>query len=152
MDIRTIPVNRINPAPYNPRQDLKPGDHAYDNLKRSILEFGAVEPLVWNQRTNTLVGGHQRLKVLQELGYEQVEVVVVDLPLEKEKALNLALNKIQGGWDDDKLSRLLEELTALPDFDVSVSGFELPEISELLDRQEEVREDEFDFEAAVESI
>ncbi len=152
MNIRTVPVEQINPAPYNPRQDLQPGDPAYEQLKRSLLTFGPVEPLVWNQRSGTLVGGHQRLKVLRELGHQDVEVVVVDLPLDKEKALNLALNKIQGAWDDDKLATLLEELTRLPDFEVSLTGFDLPEISALFDRQQDLQEDEFDVEAGVAAI
>lgn len=152
MEIRRIPVSQLDLAHYNPRLDLKPGDPAYEKLKRSITEFGYVEPLVWNQRTGHLVGGHQRLAVLRDLGYEEAEVVVVDLPLEKEKALNLALNKIQGDWDEAKLAALLEELTLIPDFDVGLTGFELPEISELLDQQKESPEDDFDVEAAVAAI
>ncbi len=152
MDVQKVKISQINPAPYNPRLDLKPGDLAYEKLKRSLSEFGYVEPLVWNKRTGHLVGGHQRLKVLRDLGYEEAEVVVVDLPLEKEKALNLALNKIQGDWDEVKLAALLAELTQIPDFDIGLTGFELPEISELLDQQKESPEDDFDVEAAVASI
>jgi len=152
MEIRKIPVSVINPAPYNPRLDLKPGDPAYEKLKRSLTEFGCVEPLVWNQRTGNLVGGHQRFKVLCEQGVQEVEVSVVDLPLEREKALNIALNKIQGDWDEGKLAALLEELTHVPTLDVSLTGFDLPEISELLDQQEALRADDFDVEAAVAAI
>ncbi len=152
MKIQKVSVTEINPAPYNPRLDLKPGAPSYEKLKRSIAEFGCVEPLVWNQQTGNLVGGHQRFKVLLEQGITEVEVSIVDLPLEREKALNLALNKIQGGWDEQKLAALLEELSRVPDFDVGLTGFDLPEISELLDRQKETEEDDFDFEAAVESI
>jgi DNA modification methylase len=152
MNIQTIPIANINPAPYNPRLDLKPGDRAYEQLKGSITQFGYVEPLVWNKQTQTLVGGHQRFKILRELGYDQVEVVVVDLPLEKEKALNLTLNKVRGEWDNDKLASLLVELKELPDFDVSLTGFDLPEITELLDQQQRQEEDDFDVEAAVEAI
>ncbi|MHC5035376.1 MAG: hypothetical protein ACYTFZ_10105, partial [Planctomycetota bacterium] len=104
MEIRSVPISRLNPAPYNPRKDLRPGDPEYEAIKRSILEFGCVDPLVWNRRTGNLVGGHQRLKVLQnDLGAEEADVSVVDLPPEREKALNVALNKIQGDWDKDKL-------------------------------------------------
>ena len=152
MNIRHIPIDQINPAPYNPRVELKPGTLAYEQLKRSLSEFGCVEPLVWNQQTGHLVGGHQRLAVLRELGYEEVEVVVVDLPIEREKALNIALNKIQGDWDEAKLATLLEELSTVPDFEVGLTGFELPEISELLDQQKELLEDDFDVEAAVAAI
>ncbi len=146
MEIRKIAINEVNTVAYNPRSDLKPGDAEYEKLKKSIDAFGLVEPLVWNKRTKSLVGGHQRLKVLIAAGHEDVEVSVVDLSLEKEKALNLALNKIQGFWDNDKLAILVEELTKIPDFDMSITGFDMPEVSEILDSLEDAREDEFDIE------
>jgi hypothetical protein len=92
--LERIAARRINPAPYNPRLDLKPGDPDYEKLARSVDEFGLVEPLVWNRRTGNLVGGHQRFKILLARGVKEVDVSVVDLPLEREKALNVALNKI----------------------------------------------------------
>ena len=152
MEIKKIRVSEINPAPYNPRKDLRPGDAEYEELKRSIESFGYVDPIIWNRRTGNLVGGHQRLKILIEQGAEEVEASIVDFPLEKEKTLNLALNKIQGGWDEDKLAVLLDELSKMPDFDVGLTGFSLPEISEILDRYAESKEDDFDFDAAVEAI
>ena len=94
MKIETVPVSKISPAPYNPRKDLKPGDAEYEKLKRSMEAFGCVEPLVWNRRTGHLVGGHQRFKVLCAQCVETIEVSVVDLPIEQEKSLNIALNKI----------------------------------------------------------
>ena len=96
MKLQTIEIDKINPAKYNPRKDLKPGDAEYEKLKKSITEFDMVEPLILNKRGNVLIGGHQRLKVLKEMGRKEVEVSVVDLPPAKEKALNLALNKISG--------------------------------------------------------
>ena len=134
MLIQPIKINEINTAEYNPRVSLKPGDSEYEKLKNSIKTFGYVEPLVWNKRTGTLVSGHQRLAVLKEEGFEEVEVSVVDLPLEQEKALNLALNKIRGDWDEEKLASLIEELSKTPEFDMGLTGFDAPEISELLDR------------------
>lgn len=131
MEIRKIPIEKIDPAYYNPRKDLKPGDPEYEKLKRSISEFDLVEPLVWNKKTGRLVGGHQRLKVLKELGYTEIEVSVVDLPEEKEKALNIALNKIQGDWDYEKLKNLLEELDT-GDFDLELTGFDMEEIEDLM--------------------
>jgi len=132
MLIQRVPISHINPAPYNPRKDLQPGDAEYEKLHRSLDEFGMVEPLVWNQRTRNLVGGHQRLKVLVAAGETEVDVSVVDLPPEKEKALNVALNRIQGAWDEAKLAALLDELTKIPDFDIELTGFDLPEVEELL--------------------
>jgi len=110
MNIEKIPTSKINPAPYNPRKNLQPDDLEYKKLLRSIDEFDCVQPLVWNCRTGNLVGGHQRLKVLIARGDKEVLCSIVDLPPEKEKALNLALNKISGDWDEDKLATLLDEL------------------------------------------
>jgi len=131
MEIRKIPVKQINPATYNPRKDLKPGDAEYERLKLSIDEFGLVEPLVWNEDTGNLVGGHQRLKILLEQGVNEVEVSVVHLDLEHEKALNVALNKIQGEWDEDKLTELLKELST-SDINMALTGFGEDEIEELI--------------------
>jgi len=111
MIIRTVPIEDINPAPYNPRKDLRPGDEEYEKIRKSIEEFDLVEPLVWNDYNKRLVGGHQRFKVLKGKGIKEVEVSVVHIEEEKrEKALNLALNKVQGEWDDEKLRVVLTEL------------------------------------------
>lgn len=129
--MQRINVKSINPALYNPRKDLKPGDPEYEKLRKSITEFDMVEPLVWNKRTGNLVGGHQRLKILQEIGASEVDVSVVDLDSSKEKALNLALNKIQGDWDLPKLKDLLEELDT-GEFDIEITGFDDKEIEDLM--------------------
>lgn len=154
LTLRRIPIKKINPAPYNPRIDLQPGDVDYEKLKRSIDEFGCVEPLVWNPRTGHLVGGHQRFKILVARGDRDVEVSVVSLSLEREKALNIALNKIQGDWDEDRLAALLRELSALPDFDVSLTGFDAADLSALFDRNASTDasdEDGFDLADAVDA-
>ena len=119
MEIVYLPINEIIEAQYNPRKNLQPGDPEYEALKRSIAEFGIVEPLVWNRRTGRLVGGHQRLKVLKERGDQEVAVSIVDLSEEKEKALNIALNRIQGAWDEDKLVYLLEQLEDAGELDLT---------------------------------
>ena len=103
------------PADYNPRKDLKPGDAEYEKLKRSIEQFGYVEPVIWNKTTSFVVGGHQRLKVLLDMGITEVECVVVEMDAEKEKALNIALNKISGEWDKDKLALLISDLQGAED-------------------------------------
>ncbi len=154
MKVRRVRIDEIHPAPYNPRVDLKPEDPQYERLKQSIKEFDCVEPLVLNELTGNLVGGHQRLKALRDLGYETVDVVVVNLPLEREKALNLALNKISGDWDEPKLAELLQELEEFPDLDVGLTGFDEVEITDLLSRVLEVDlsggdDDDFDPEAAL---
>jgi len=133
MRIERIHISRLNPAAYNPRKDLKPGDPEYEALKRSIDTFDYVEPVIWNQRTGNVVGGHQRLKILIARGYHEIDVSVVDLPLEQEKALNIALNKISGSWDEEKLAELLDELTRIPEFDIAITGFELPDARALIE-------------------
>ena len=136
------------PADYNPRKDLKPGDAEYEKLKRSIEQFGYVEPVIWNKTTGFVVGGHQRLKVLLDMGITEVECVVVEMDTEKEKALNIALNKISGEWDKDKLALLIADLQGA-DFDVSLTGFEPAEIDSLFKdaQQSKVKDDDFDVEA-----
>ena len=132
MIFETIPIEKIKPAVYNPRRDLKPDDPEYKKLAKSMKEFDLVEPLVWNKRSGNLVGGHQRLKVLKDMGKTEVEVSVVDLSDSKEKALNLALNKISGEWDNVALKNLLEELDSgiLPD--IEITGFDDKEIEDLM--------------------
>ena len=129
--IEVMRLADLKPAEYNPRKDLQPGDVEYEKLKRSVEKFGYVEPLVWNRRTQRVVGGHQRLKVLLELGVKEEAVVVVDLDDSEEKALNVALNKVSGEWDMPSLKDLLEELDN-GDYDVTLTGFDLDEIENLM--------------------
>ena len=145
MVIEKIPIEKLIPADYNPRKDLKPGDAEYEKLKRSIKEFGYVEPIIWNKTTGNVVGGHQRLKVLLADGVKEIDCVVVEFDSEKEKALNIALNKVSGEWDRDKLTALISDLQA-EDFDVTITGFDLAEIDELFKDilQDGVKDDDFD--------
>ncbi|MBK5253486.1 MAG: DNA modification methylase [Peptostreptococcaceae bacterium] len=136
------------PAEYNPRKDLKPGDAEYEKLKRSIEQFGYVEPVIWNKTTGRVVGGHQRLKVLIDMGTSEVDCVVIEMDEEKEKALNVALNKISGDWDKDKLYLLISDLQGA-DFDVSLTGFEPEELDDLFKDtiKEGIHDDDFDVDA-----
>lgn len=153
MKIITISVSEINPAPYNPRRDLRPTDPEYQKLKRSINKYGYVDPLIYNERTKTLISGHQRLKILIEMGVTEVDVSVVNLSLEDEKALNLAMNKIQCEWEYEKLSELLEDLLQIPGFDLELTGFDAAEASKILEEGEDLCEDDdFDVEASLEMI
>ena len=146
-------IDDLKAASYNPRKDLKPGDKEYEKLKRSITQFGYVEPVIWNERTGTVVGGHQRLKVLKDLGYEEIDCVIVDLSLEQEKALNVALNKISGEWDNNLLGELLKELE-LTGYDITLTGFDLKEAKDLFGKgsMENVHEDNFNPEKEVKEI
>lgn len=150
MDIRKIDIKKIKPARYNPRVELKPGDQEYENLRKSLEVYGYVDPVIWNKRTGNLVGGHQRYKILVAEGLKEIEVSVVDLSPSKEKMLNLALNKIQGRWDDEKLAQIVDELMAMPDFDPDQIGFDDKEISQLLDKYINIGDEEdFDVEEAI---
>lgn len=152
MLMKTMPISELKPADYNPRKDLQPGDPEYDKLKRSLTEFGYVEPVIWNSTTGHVVGGHQRLKVLEDLGHNTVDVIVVELDETREKALNIALNKISGDWDQDKLALLIADLDA-SDFDAELTGFDDAEIAQLIGslNEGEVEDDEFDLTAALEA-
>ena len=140
MKIVKMPLAKIRPAKYNPRRALVPTDHEYQALRRSIQEFGNVDPLIVNKRSGTLVGGHQRLQILKDLGQKEVDVVLVDLEPKKEKALNVALNKITGRWDKPKLAALLVELDD-GDFEVDLTGFLEEDIKELVDYEREIPAD-----------
>lgn len=150
MNIQKIKIEILKPAEYNPRKDLKPEDEEYQKIKKSITEFGYVAPVIVNSNM-TVIGGHQRLKVLKELGYTEVECVVVDLDQKKEKALNIALNKISGDWDNDKLEELLAELKQT-DIDMDITGFSFDEVDEILKDITGSKEDDFDLDQALDEI
>jgi ParB-like chromosome segregation protein Spo0J len=150
MEIQKIDINKLIPATYNPRKDLKPNDEEYIKIKNSIINFGYVEPIIIN-RDFTVIGGHQRLKVLKELNYEKIECIVVDLDKTQEKALNIALNKISGEWNTEKLENLLQELLQ-ENFDVNLTGFDSEEIDNILNEYLDTEEDEFDIDEAINEI
>lgn len=131
MRIEKKEIDKLNAAEYNPRIDLQPKDKEYQKLKKSIVEFDYIEPIVWNEKTGNVVGGHQRLKILKELGYEEVEVSVVKLNKTKEKALNIALNKTGGDWYLPKLKDVLQEIDT-GEFDIELTGFDIDEIENLM--------------------
>ena len=150
MQIQKVPIEKLNPAKYNPRKDLKPGDPEYEKLKKSMETFGYVEPIVWNKKTGNIVGGHQRLKILEEQGHVEIECVVVDFEETEEKALNVALNKVSGQWDLPKLADLISELDD-GIFDISITGFDAAEVEDLFSKihDKDVKEDDFDVDEAL---
>lgn len=129
MELCKIKIDDINPAKYNPRKDLQPDDPEFEKIMQSIQEFGYVEPVVINRRTGNLVGGHQRCKVLRQLGYTEIEYIEVDLDEKQEKILNVALNRIKGRWDTEKLVALLTEIQELGK--IEMTGFEPWELEAL---------------------
>lgn len=140
MEFKSININELKPAEYNPRIDLQPGDKEFEKIRKSIEEFGYVDPVIIN-KDGTIVGGHQRYKVLKDMGYSEIQCIVIDVDKEKEKALNIALNKISGDWDKNKLKVLLSELQGVGL--AEITGFDLAELG-MLGVQEEVIEDDFD--------
>ncbi len=109
MKIIKVDIGKLILADYNPRVQLKSGDPAYEDLKRSIQKFGYVDLVICNKDFK-VVAGHQRIPVLKELGYKIIDVVQIDISEYEEKALNIALNKIDGSWDFEKLESLLDDI------------------------------------------
>ncbi|HZT78861.1 MAG TPA: ParB N-terminal domain-containing protein [Gemmataceae bacterium] len=131
LEVRLLPIKRLHPAPYNPRRRLRPTDAAYRKLEASIREFGLVEPLIWNETTGHVVGGHARLRILRRLGVKEVPVSVVRLTPAREKALNVVLNnrEAQSRYDPGKLADLLAELEDLPELELT--GFDAADLASL---------------------
>ncbi len=129
-----IEIKKLKLAYYNPREMSA---KEYESLKRSMSGFGCVEPIVINKyknRENIVVGGNMRVKAATELGWESIPYVEVNLSENKEKLLNLALNRIKADWDESKLAELIHDLSRA-DADLTLSGFNEVEISNLLDTQ-----------------
>ena len=130
METTVMKLKDIHPAEYNPRKTLKPGDKEWESLKNSLERFGLAAPLVVNKATGNLVSGHQRLNVLKANGAEEAEVVLIELDEDKEKLLNIALNKIDGDWDYKKLEALFDEIDT---DDIQFTGFAPEELNNLFD-------------------
>ncbi len=147
MKNKLMAIGVLKRADYNPR--TMP-DSEMASLKKSILAFGFVEPIIVNEhpdRYGVVIGGHQRLTAIESLvaagtipnGLVKdegtlsylVPVSLVELSLDDEKLLNLALNKIKGVWDDEKLSSIILELKE--NVHIPASGFREDEISKILD-------------------
>ena len=150
MELKKQKIGDLKIATYNPRKELNEKDKEYQKIKNSIIEFGYVAPIIINA-DKTVISGHQRIKVLKDLGITEVECIVVDLDKTNEKALNIALNKIQGDWDEDKLEALLQELK-LEEFDMNLTGFDFDEVDEILNDINGTKEDNFDVDSAYEEI
>jgi len=121
-------ISEISPSKYNPRTI---SDESLGRLTKSLAEFGNIQPITWNARTGNVVGGHQRLKVYQAMGKTEVEVWAVDLSEQKEKAANIALNKLSGEFDMTSLKDLIEEINT-GDIDLDITGFSSNEIEQIM--------------------
>lgn len=111
LKIQMVKVSDLNHAPYNPR---KWSEDAIAQLTESIRRFGMVDPILVNgaaERKNIVIGGHFRLKIAKDLGYTEVPVVYIDIPeIERERELNIRLNKNLGEWDLELLAKFDESL------------------------------------------
>ncbi len=146
-----VPIDALLPDPANPR---KISEEELDSLERSLREFGFVQPVVARREDRTVIGGHQRLVAARRLGLMTVPAIFLDLTQEQARFLGITLNKISGTFDEALLARLLSELQATPDLDLTLSGFGEDEIRDLL-RSLEVREkrerpESFDLDEALE--
>ena len=139
MEIVKVDINELISPEYNPRQIT---DDEMEKLKNGINEFGYVAPIIVNKHNNHIIGGNQRYEALKSLGYTDVDVVFVDEPdSNREKALNIALNKISGEWDYDKLQEVLQELELSP-LNVELTGFDEPELENFCIEEEDQKEHE----------
>jgi DNA modification methylase len=153
MDIVKVEINKLNPAKYNPRKILKAGDIEYEKIKESILKYGCIQPIIVNN-DSTIISGHQRLTVLKDLGHDTVDCVIMELSKKEEKKLNIAMNKISGSWDNNKLTELLKEFEK---DDYKLTGFDMNEINDLFAEAEkelkkEKKEESFNLEKELEKI
>ncbi len=149
MKLQKVPVEKLKPAKYNPRKDLKPGDPAYEKIKRSMTTYGYVDPVIWNEVTGKIVGGHQRYKVLVAEGVKEIDCVVVHIENpQDEKALNIALNKAVGEWEPKALADLLSDLQ-LSGYDLGATGFDAAEVDDLFSKvhDKDVKDDNCDIDA-----
>jgi ParB-like chromosome segregation protein Spo0J len=151
LTVEDIPIEALHPDPANPRRI---SEDELDALERSLRQFGFVQPVLARREDQTVIGGHQRLVAARRLGLTSVPVTWLDVSVDQARLLGLALNKISGAWDDALLARLLADLGATPELDLTLSGFGQDEIGELL-RSLETREkreqvESFDLDAALE--
>ncbi len=144
----------MKPAAYNPRKKLTPEDPEYQEIKRSIETFDYSDPIVLNY-DGTIIKGHQRRTVMMDGGYTEAYVIVLNIrDKAKEKALNIALNKITGKWDLQLLKDVLQDLD-LEGYDFTVTGFHQDDLQDLiqkLDFPEEATDDDFDPDAEANTI
>lgn len=124
-----LSISELSPAEYNPRE-ISP--HDFEALKHSLQEFGFVDPVICRMANKAIIGGHKRVEAAIALGIKKVPVILTDVTEEQAKILNLALNRISGEWDKDKLKALFIDLNNLQ-LDLTLTGFESEEISQLLD-------------------
>lgn len=137
----TLKVEDVKPNPKNPRIDLRPGMPLYEKLKSSIEHFSYVDPIIWNKTTGMIVSGHQRFQVMKDLAdaknepMKTVDVMQVEMTEAEQDSFMVAVNKITGLWDTEKLTALFKELS---EEDLSYTGYDEFEIQALLDEDSDI--------------
>jgi DNA modification methylase len=151
LTVEQVAIDLLRPDPANPRRI---SEEELDALERSLRQFGFVQPVLARREDRSVIGGHQRLVAARRLGLTTVPVTWLDVTVEQARLLGLALNKISGSWDEQLLARMLADLQAAPDVDLTLSGFDEDEVKDLL-RSLETREkreqvESFDLDEALE--
>ncbi len=142
LNIVYVPTNSLSPSEYNPRKISK---ESMEQLKESINRFQVVDPIIVNSslnRKNIIIGGHMRWKAAKELGFKEIPVVYLNIPdIEREKELNLRLNKNTGNWDFNLLTNFKEEF--LTDIGFTSEDldeiFQMDDIPEIFDLEKELK-------------
>jgi ParB-like chromosome segregation protein Spo0J len=151
LTVEEIPIDLLRPDPGNPRRI---SEEELESLTRSLRQFGFVQPVLARKEDGVVIGGHQRLVAARRLGLKIVPVAFLDISIEQAHLLKLGLNKIGGSWDEQLLARLLADLQASPEIDLSLSGFGDDEVRDLLrsleTRAKAERPESFDLDAALE--
>ena len=146
MDFGKENINDLISPEWNPRII---SDSEMEKLKKSIIEFDYIDPVIINKHNMHIVGGNQRVYALKELGFNEIDVVYINEPdLNKEKALNIALNKISGDWDTEKLEDIFNELDA---DELDLTGFDELEIDDLFNESLEFDDNPFEDNGIVKS-
>lgn len=151
LTVEQVPLDQLRPDPANPRRI---SDEELDSLERSLRQFGFVQPVLARREDGTVIGGHQRLVAARRLGLKTVPVTYVDISVEQARLLSLALNRISGSWDEQLLARLMADLQASPEVDLTLAGFGEDEVRDLLrsleTREKGERPESFDLDSALE--
>jgi DNA modification methylase len=152
ISVEAVSIDELHLDPANPRRI---SDAELESLTRSLREFGFVQPLIVRRANNTLIAGHQRLVAARKLGLKTVPTIFLDLTQEQARLLNIALNRINGDWDDELLARMLADLKPVAGIDLTLTGFDEGELDKLMKsldvREKRERTESFDVDAALEA-